>query len=92
MDRAQNFGHCSEEKGCETATGWDNKIHEMKRLGVLVKDGTKAVLAGVTRERPGGPTTPTAAKALPGTKNASFWIESETYFASWIFRKSIIGK
>ena len=49
----------------------------MKRLGVLVKDGTKAVIAGVTRERPGGPTTPTAAKALPGTKNASFWIESE---------------
>ena len=36
----------------------------MKRLGVLVKDGTKAVLAGVTRERPGGPTTPTASEAL----------------------------
>ena len=47
----------------------------MKRLGVLVKDGTKAVLAGVTRERPGGPTTPTAAKALPGTKTGSFWLE-----------------
>ena len=61
----------------------------MKRLGVLVKDGTKAVLAGVTRERPGGPTTPTASEALPGTKNASFWVESEAHFASWIFPKSI---
>ena len=57
MDRSQTFGHCSEEKGCKAATGWD-KVHAMKRLGVLVKDGTKPVLAGVTRERPGGSTTP----------------------------------
>jgi hypothetical protein len=52
------------------------KVHEMKRLGVLVKNHTKAVLAGVTRERPGGKTTPTAAEALPGAENASFWVES----------------
>ena len=25
MDRAQTFGHRSEEKGCETATGWNKK-------------------------------------------------------------------
>ena len=41
-----------------------SNVHEMTRLGVLVKDGTKAALAGVTRESPGGPTTPTASEAL----------------------------
>ena len=25
MDRSQTFGHCSEEKGCKAATGWDKK-------------------------------------------------------------------
>ena len=50
----------------------------MKRLGVLVKNGTKAVLAGVTRERPGGPTTPTASQALKDTKTGSFWVEVPT--------------
>ena len=47
----------------------------MKRLGVLVKYHTKAVLAGVTRERPGGPTTKTAAEALKDTKIGSLWVE-----------------